>query len=850
MKIRQRWPWASALFGALLLCLMAVPLIARADPASSKIELKVLEQLARKDEATFWVVLGEEADLGTAPTIRDWNERGRFVVSRLQAVAGQSQAGARAYLDARGVPYRSFWILNALEVTANRATVDALAARPEVAQILAPRQYTVPQPKPSMNVPASLDALAVEWGIERVRAPETWATFGTRGEGIIVANVDTGVHFTHPAVAQQYRGNLGGGLFDHNYNWFDPSNVCAGDIPCDNNDHGTHTMGTMVGDDGDPGPHQIGMAPQARWIAAKGCESGSCSDSALLASGQWILAPTDLQGNNARPDLRPHVVNNSWGGGGGDPFYMATVQAWVASGIFPAFSNGNSGPGCSSSGSPGDFPITYSAGAFDVNNNIASFSSRGPAIGGGIKPNIAAPGVAVLSSVPPNGYARFDGTSMASPHVAGAVALMWAAAPSLIGDIEQTRELLDLTAVDTSDLSCGGTAQNNNVWGEGKLDVYAAVDASPRGPTGTLQGTVTGAAERAPIAGARVHITGPSTRTLLTDNEGEYSTRLPVGSYDMTISAFGRLTETLTGVAIAEDAIVTRNVILESAPTYTVSGMVRDDTGNPVPNATVSILGTPLAPVVTGANGAFTFSNVPQGSYEMSAEAGRCAAPAMQTVMVTGNQTVLFELVQRVDAFGYRCRVNSNPAFVSGLRRLQLAGDDSSVGITLPFAFPFYGASYTQAAISTNGFLNFLANNTTYSNTSIPAASAPNAAIYPFWDDLVVDANASVWVRPMGQAPNRRYVIEWRNLSFFGNAANRVDVEVILFESGHIAMLYRNLADDGQEQGNSATIGIENANGTVAFQYSFQEAVLGTAGGGVIFLPPAVSDEVTIGGAR
>ena len=179
------------------------------------------------------------------------------------------------------------------------------------------------------------------------------AAITDRSSTRVVANIDTGTQFNHPALVGQYRGNTGGGTFDHNYSWFDPSDVCGSPslVPCDNNGHGTHTMGTMVGDDGNPGPNQIGVAPHARFIAAKGCETNSCSDSALLASAQWILAPTDLAGQNPRPDLRPNIVNNSCGGGGGDPWYQASVDAWIASGIFPAFSNGNAGPGCASSGS-------------------------------------------------------------------------------------------------------------------------------------------------------------------------------------------------------------------------------------------------------------------------------------------------------------------------------------------------------------------------------------------------------------------------------------------------------------------------------------------------------------------
>ena len=155
-----------------------------------------------------------------------------------------------------------------------------------------------------------------------------------RGENVVVANIDTGVQFDHPALVQQYRGNNGDGTFDHNYNWFDAQKLCGSPSrPCDGGGHGTHTMGTMVGDDGDPGPNQIGVAPRARWIATNGC----CAVDALMSSFQWLMAPTDLAGQNPSPERRAHVVNNSWGGPSGDPLFQAAVQAWVAAGIFPSF---------------------------------------------------------------------------------------------------------------------------------------------------------------------------------------------------------------------------------------------------------------------------------------------------------------------------------------------------------------------------------------------------------------------------------------------------------------------------------------------------------------------------------
>ncbi|MBA3551663.1 MAG: S8 family serine peptidase [Actinobacteria bacterium] len=472
-----RWPRTVSAMGALLLSLAF--LLSSAAPASpapraSKIDADVLDRLQSSAAAKVFVILKAKADLSGAPAVKDWTARGWFVVNRLKATAEATQGGVRALLASRGLEARPFWIVNAVLTTADAATIDVLAARPEVARIRLHR--TVPLP-PTIRGEAGSPGSAPEWGIVNIRADDVWADFGTRGAGITVANIDTGVQYTHAALDTQYRGRKADGTFNHNYNWWDPSEVCGNPslAPCDNNGHGTHTMGTMVGEDG---ANQIGVAPEARWIAAKGCESNSCSDFALLSSGEWILAPTKINGSAPRAGRRPHIVNNSWGTpAGGDDFYQSTVQAWVASGIFPQFSNGNSGPGCGTVGAPGSYPESYGSGAYDINNVIASFSSRGPSpFGSIIKPNISAPGVNVRSSWNNGGYLAISGTSMASPHVAGTVALIWSAAPSLLRDIAGTRPILDSTAIDTANSTCGGTTSNNNVWGQGRLDAYAAVD--------------------------------------------------------------------------------------------------------------------------------------------------------------------------------------------------------------------------------------------------------------------------------------------------------------------------------------------------------------------------------------
>src|SRR6185295_9787870 len=183
----------------------------------------------------------------------------------------------------------------------------------------------------------------------------------------------------------------------------------------------------------------------------------------------------------------------------------------------------------------------YAVGAFDSSNSIAYFSSRGGSVfDGETKPNIAAPGAGIRSSVPGGGYESWSGTSMATPHVAGVVALMWSAASALRGDVGLTRSILDQSAVDTADTSCGGTIADNNVWGEGRLDAYAAVERAPRGPSGVLTGVVTDAVTGQPLGGVSVSVSsgGSSRYAVSTAPNGTYRMLLSVATYQVTYAKF------------------------------------------------------------------------------------------------------------------------------------------------------------------------------------------------------------------------------------------------------------------------------------------------------------------------
>ena len=484
--------------------------------ASAPIQKGLLENLASGKADAFVVEFSAKADLRGAAKVKGHTARGKFVLDTLTANARKSQAAAQLLANKSGIQAKSYWLYNEMVVQGSAKQAQAFAKLKGVTAVRAMKIYPLVKPVPSKVViqQASGDP---EWGVEKIGAPGAWDE-GILGQGVVVASVDTGVDFTHPALVNQYRGNNGDGTFTHDYNWWDGTGTCGGE-PCDDVGHGTHTMGTMVGGDG-PGPFtpDVGVAPGARWIAAKGCAPDGCPEDALLSSGQWILAPTDLNGENPDPSLRPDVVNNSWGGGPGDPFYMATVQAWRAAGIIPIFSSGNPGPFCGEGGSPGDFNEVFSSGATDINDQIADFSGRGPSPFGKVNPDVVAPGVNVTSSVPGGGYEAFDGTSMAAPHVTGTIALILSGKPALLGDpnnYQATTNAVRVTAIDHIDTTCGGDADGdpNNVYGDGRIDAKAAADLIATG--GTLSGTITdqatsarSRAQRSPRATA----SGRSTR--------------------------------------------------------------------------------------------------------------------------------------------------------------------------------------------------------------------------------------------------------------------------------------------------------------------------------------------------
>jgi subtilisin family serine protease len=312
-----------------------------------------------------------------------------------------------------------------------------------------------------------------------IGADRVWDEFNARGEGIVVGQSDSGVDVDHPALKESYRGNTE----SDDYNWFDPWN--GEPSPYDDGGHGTHTLGTVLGQNG------IGIAPDATWFACANLVRNLANPALYLDCMQFMLAPFPQNGDpfaDGDPLRAADVLNNSWGCPeieGCDPNSLkAAADNLRAAGIFVAVSTGNDGPNCSTVDAPlSIYDSVFSVGAIDQFGNIAQFSSRGPVTADGsgrIKPDIVAPGVDILSALPGGTYGSNSGTSMAGPHVAGAVALLWSADPTLIGDIDRTEQLL----IDSANLYTGNRdgcfegAKPNNAFGYGVLDVYEAVKMS------------------------------------------------------------------------------------------------------------------------------------------------------------------------------------------------------------------------------------------------------------------------------------------------------------------------------------------------------------------------------------
>jgi serine protease AprX len=420
------------------------PAAHRLDPALDA-QLKALQP---GEMTTVIVTLRQRADLSRVSG-EDRQARLRGVVRALQAASNATQGRIKGLLNTRRLQgrvkkYVSLWVINGFSVTATSDVIHELAQDADV--------YSI-SPDDLAIVPALAPA---EPNITLVNAPALWSQ-GYIGQGVVVANMDSGVDLSHPDLAGRWRGGTN--------SWYDPYNQHPA-TPTDLSGHGTGTMGIMVG--GDAGGTTIGVAPGAQWVAVKIFDDQGRSTATAIHSGfQWLLDP---DGNPATPDA-PQVVNNSWSFANPGCYldFEPDLQALRSAGMLPVFAAGNGGPYSSSSYSPANNPSAFSVGAIDNNSKIYAYSSRGPSTCGGstsVFPKLVAPGVNIKTTDLYGGYYRSSGTSFAAPHVAGALALLLSAYPGLTV-AEQESGLLD-SAVDL------GAVGPDNVYGYGRLDILAA----------------------------------------------------------------------------------------------------------------------------------------------------------------------------------------------------------------------------------------------------------------------------------------------------------------------------------------------------------------------------------------
>lgn len=796
-------------------------------------------------------------------------QRAFTLINALQEKARTTQINILSYLEKKSVEervfrYESFWISNLVAVEAKLDVINELMLRLDVSQIDLDAILELDKPVEVIeNAPEGTES--IEAGLKIINAHLLWA-MGITGQGRLVMGIDTGVQLQHPALQYKWRGNH----VPYNQAWFDPSGGTTTPNDCDY--HGSHTMGTMVGRSTTTAD-TVGVAIDAEWIAAKTiCSSPHTSNS--IAAFQWALNP---DGNPATTNDMPDVISNSWY----DPdvtnecsgIYKTTFDALEAAGIAVVFSAGNAGPGVSTITKPKNIN-TNNVNVFCVaningslwlggsNDPISNLSSRGPSVCGGtgsllIKPEVSAPGTSVRSCNSSGGYTTASGTSMASPHVAGAVALLKQAFPNLTG--KQILEALYYTARDL------GTVGEDNTYGTGLIDVYAAFlslgtpDQTPPDPILNLS------------------VIDPTSNSLTLQWTVPYdSSTNGVTNYDIRYSLSPIIDENTFNNATPLNFLGTPGIYgstetfsvpgLNFATTYHFSIKSSDMWGNwsnisnqtagstwiapqiEVSPLTINQLVAPQSTVfdtiiisnITALSSTLDFTvslennTFPDGIFDVRLipkSAGEdLSENDIDKENQVGNNGVSIEGQGGPDLFGYEWidsndpngpqyswyNVTTNPSAVQVAFPNGNLDDGWTNAISIGFPFEFYGNQYNNLYLSTNGFLSFNALSSSYiTNATIPTTSLPNNIIAPFWDDL--DGRTQGTVHYL--LDNDKFYIQFTNWQKY-NATGSLTFQVVLYSNGRIMLYYNNM----NATLTSATVGIENSTGTDGLQIAYNAA--------------------------
>jgi subtilisin family serine protease len=680
------------------------------------------------------VVLKSQADLASVRGLARKNRPGA-AARILRARADVTQRPLRALLKLRRAQglvagIEPLWIVNAIAVTATPAVIGELAARQDVREIRP--NLAVPAP-PTVATAAPAPA---ETNVTLVNAPALW-DLGYRGQGIVVANMDTGVDVTHPDLASRWRGGAN--------SWYDPNGEHPA-TPTDVSGHGTWTMGVMVG--GDAGGSSVGIAPDATWIAVKIFnDRGTATSTAIHQGFQWLLDP---DGNPATADA-PDVVNDSWtmSASGCLLDFQPDLASLRAAGILPIFAAGNYGPLPGSSVSPANNPEAFAVGATDDTDVLYPYSSRGPSpCGQPVYPQLVAPGVGIHTTDLYGLYADPTGTSVAAPHAAGALALLLQAFPGMPADRQAA-------ALENSAADLGASGADNS-YGYGRLDALAAYQwlantpdftssVAPSSASTAPGGAVSYTVSVSPVNG----FTGDVSLTLggLPEGQASWSFSPPVitggsGSAQLTVStpasiAAGTYPLTITATSGAAVHSAAASLIVTAPPDFTLSA-------TPISRNVVAGAGATYSVGVTSLNGfagnvALSLTGLPSGVGTASFSPQALTGAGSSQLTVTTSPTApggTYPLTITGAAGGVTH--SAAVTLVVSARDFALSVSPSSVAISRG-----QSAKYTVGVSVTGGSVGNVSLTVAGLPTGTTAAVAPNPVGSPGSSTLTVKATSS-----------------------------------------------------------------------------------------------------------
>lgn len=617
-----------------------------------------LETLPDHEMVSVIVFLKEQADVPSLDRELKREKASRQVrhervVRALKAVAASTQPDLIDYLDAAGargdvIGFTPHWIANLVVVKATVEEIVRLRNHPSVDFIEPNFTARLIEPVPTGIQGYQETGLGASAGLRAINADRVWYELGITGAGRVIASFDTGVEGTHPAMASRWRGLQPG--VDPSEAWLDIVHEGT-DFPYDSVGHGTHVTGIVTGVGGATGD-TVGVAWGALWIACNGVEQDRNPefDNEVIMAFEWFADP---DGDPGTVDDVPDVVQNAWGTGSIWPGYEDCDSRWwdvidycEAAGVAAVWAAGNGGPGPYTSVAPANRPTTptknFAVGAadatmYDYPYPITSFSARGPSPcdSVSIKPEVVTPGHQVRSSVIGGGYAQWgwSGTSQASPHASGVIALLREVNPDLTSD--EVKEVLMNTAHDF------GEPGEENIYGMGFIDAYAAV-LSVLTDIGYLAGMVADSITGEPLP-ARIEVIGSVQRLNTEPATGSYALILPGDStYTIRASGFGYY-PMQQEIFVAVDDTSTLDFALGPLPRGDVAGIVMDaDDGVPVVGATVEILDAPIPSVVSGRRGEFLIENIPgEAAYLIQARAHGYGMNDQEISVRSGEQNLL-----------------------------------------------------------------------------------------------------------------------------------------------------------------------------------------------------------------